>query len=76
MLFVLKDPGQNQKPSRRGSSELQELHTNRLTVTKRKSKRVAPSYPQIHLYALVAVLCQGSSVYALIHQMEGVKSDQ
>lgn len=76
MLLVLKDPGQNQKPSKRGCSELQEQHTNVLTVTKQKSECFAPSYPQIHLSALVAALCQGSSVYALIHQMGEVKSDQ
>ena len=85
MLLVLKVPGQNQKPSRRGCSELQEQHTDLLTVIKQKSEHFAPkrllpnSYSQIHLTALAAALCQGSSLYevdALMHQTRGVKSDQ
>lgn len=42
MLTVWEVPGQNQKPSRRGYFDLQDLHlTDMLTVTKQKSEHFA-----------------------------------
>lgn len=81
MLTVWEVPGQNQKPSRRDSFDLQGLHlTDMLTVTKQKSEHFA-----LNKFILNTSDCTGSGtvpgsslfdVDALIHPARGVKPDQ
>lgn len=77
-MLLLKGPEQNQKPSRKGCSDLQEQHADTLIITKQKSEQFAPKQLLPNESRCLGGTVSGllSLPSALIHQMRGIKSDQ